>query len=98
MEDVKALYDTRIRPLLMASGLPEWTRESIRGHLTGAHGTGQISVLKRRHEEFLGPLLEEMRGHVMMQMNGRRMPNYKGISEYRKMVEHLMRDCVDKDV
>jgi hypothetical protein len=93
VNDVHEFYTARLRPLLRSTGCPDWTRESIRGHLSGTHGTGQLAILKNRHRSFMGPLMETLRRNIVMQSTTggtkRTRIDYRGLAEYRKMAIHL---------
>lgn len=88
-------YNANLRPLLERDGRPEWTKDSIRGHLMAAHGTGQLQLVRAAHEGFVGPLMHVLRSNMILQSKRDRRQvrfDHKTMGQYFKIAHHLYND------
>ena len=70
---------------------------SIKGHVTGAHGTAQINLTQRRHIEYMNSLMEEIRSNIMFRSKknpSKRLFNWRAVRVYKELGQHVMKDFV----
>ena len=97
VKEIQLAYEKTIKRLLPA-GTPEWTRDSIRNHLNGMHGTSSAATLKAVDISSMAAWMHALKGFALKRRrcDGKIVDVNSGVFKLRMKLSEIVQKLPDK--